>query len=51
MLDDIYVSIKDATSSITLIIAQKHVCLNISTFMLSRLLSFIIDLYNLIPTY
>lgn len=49
MLDDIYVSTKDAKSNIALTIAQKHVCLKISNFMLSRLLSFIIDLYNLIP--
>lgn len=48
---DTYVSIKEAIISNILIIAQKHVCLNISSFMLSRLLSFIIDLYSLIPTY
>lgn len=46
---DTYVSAKDAINSIILTIAEKQVCLNISSFMLSRLLSFIIDLYNLIP--
>lgn len=50
MLEDIYVSTKEATNNIMLTIAQKQVCLNISNFMLSCPLSFIIDLYNLIPT-
>lgn len=48
--DDMYASSKEATSSKLLIIVQKSVCLNISSFMLSFPLSFIIDLYNLIPT-
>lgn len=49
MFVDTYVSIKDATISIILNIAEKIVCLNISSFMFSLPLSFIIDLYSLIP--
>lgn len=49
MFVDIYVSTKEAINIIIQTIAEKHVCLNISSFILSRLLSFIIDLYNLIP--
>ena len=40
---------KEATISIILSIAENIVCLSISSFMFSLPLSFIIDLYSLIP--
>lgn len=49
MFADTYVSTSDAINSIILTIVQNNVCLSISSFMLSCLLSFIIDLYSFIP--
>lgn len=46
---DTYTSTKADTSSINNISAQKIVCLVISIFMFSFLLSLTIDLYNFIP--
>ena len=47
--DDIYTSINDDTTNAPNIISEKKVCLYISAFKFSFLLSFIIDLYNFIP--
>ena len=48
-LADIYVSIKDDNIKSISIISEKIVCLTISIFTFSLLLSFIIDLYNFNP--
>ena len=48
-LVDKYVSIIDEIASIANITSENIVCLIISIFIFSRLLSFIIDLYNFIP--
>lgn len=49
MFVDTYVSMNDAKINAIANIAENIVCLKISNFMFSFLLSFIIDLYNLIP--
>ena len=49
MLVEINISITDAITNIINIIVENTVCLNISIFTFSFVLSFIIDLYNLIP--
>ena len=49
MFVDMNISMTAAIHSIIIIINENTVCLNISTFMLSFLLSFTIDLYSLNP--
>ena len=49
MLVDIYVSTKEQTIKLSVSIAENTVCLKISSFMFSFCLSFMMDLYNLIP--
>ena len=48
-LVDINISIIDAIANIINIITENTVCLNISIFTFSFVLSFTIDLYNFIP--
>lgn len=49
MFPDAYVSINEATINKTESIPENIVCLKISNLTFSLLLSFMIDLYNLIP--
>ena len=49
MLVEINISITDAITNIINIIVENTVCLNISNFMFSFLLSFTMDLYNFMP--